>query len=149
MRRLSWLLVGIMWGQVSGGKPYTCTMQRIASPAAPPVGPYSPAVRVGPWLFLSGQIALKPDGSLEKSSIAAEAQQVLANLGALLEVAGAKPEQLVKVTIYLTDMAFFDTVNAVYARFFPEGRYPARETVAVAALPKGARIEISGIACVE
>lgn len=149
MRRLSWLLVGLVWGQVSTEKPYTCTMQRMASPTAPPVGPYSPAVRVGPWLFLSGQIALKPDGSLEKSSIAAETQQVLANLGALLDAAGAKPEQLVKVTIYLTDMAFFEAVNAEYARFFPEGKYPARETVAVAALPKGARIEISGIAYLE
>ncbi len=149
MWKWSWVLIALGWGQVSGEKPYTCGMQRLASPVAPPVGPYSPAVRVGPWLFLSGQIALKPDGTLEKSSIAAEAQQVLANLRALLEVAGAKPEQLVKVTIYLTDMAFFDTVNAVYARFFPEGQYPARETVAVSALPKGARIEISGIAYIE
>jgi len=101
---------------------------------------------VGPWLFISGQIALRTDGSIEKSSIEAETQQVLENLRAILNAAGAAPEQIVKVSIFLTDMAFFATVNSVYERFFPEGKYPARETIAVSALPRGARIEISAIA---
>lgn len=121
-------------------------MERISPPDIPPVGPYSPAVRVGPWLFLSGQIALRPDGTVEKSSIEAETQQVLNNLKALLEKANASPEHIVKVTIFLTDMAFFSAVNSVYERFFPQGKYPARETVAVSALPRGARVEISAIA---
>ncbi|MCS7297753.1 MAG: RidA family protein [Bacteroidia bacterium] len=121
-------------------------MQRIIPPEVPTVGPYSPAVRVGPWIFLSGQIALRPDGTLEKSSIEEEASTVMHNLLHVLRSAGATPSHLVKVTIYLTDMAFFPAVNAVYEKFFPNGNYPARETVAVAALPRGARIEISGIA---
>lgn len=121
-------------------------MQRISPAGVAPVGPYSPAVRAGAWLFVSGQIALRPDGTIEKSSIEAETRQVLANLRSVLEAAGAAPNQIVKVTIFLTDMAFFETVNALYAQFFPEGSYPARETVAVAALPRGARIEISAIA---
>lgn len=138
--------IGGGWGQEMPKKGYTRAMQRITPPSVTPVGPYSPAVRVGPWLFISGQIALKPDGSIEKSSIEQETEQVLANLRAILEAAGAKPEQLVKVTIFLTDMAFFAQVNSAYERFFPAGAYPARETVAVAALPRGARIEISAIA---
>lgn len=129
-------------------KPYTRGMERLSVPGISPVGPYSPAVRVGPWVFLSGQIALKPDGSVEKSSLEKEIQQVLDNVQAVLHAAGAKPEHLVKVTIFLTDMAFFSTVNTYYERLFPPGAYPARETVAVAALPRGARIEISGIAYV-
>ncbi|MEN3040645.1 MAG: RidA family protein [Bacteroidia bacterium] len=121
-------------------------MQYIAPPNLTPIGPYSPAVRVGPWLFISGQIALRSDGTLEKSSIAAETEQVLSNLRSVLEAAGTSPEKIVKVTIFLTDMAFFPIVNSTYERFFPSGRYPARETVAVSALPRGARVEISAIA---
>jgi len=83
---------------------------------------------------------------VETSSLEKEVQQVLANLQAVLAAAHARPEQLVKVTIFLTDMAFFPLVNEHYGRLFPQGQYPARETVAVHALPKGARIEISGIA---
>lgn len=120
-------------------------MERLTPPGISPIGPYSPAVRVGPWLFISGQIALRPDGTLEKSSIEAETQQVLENLRTVLTAAGASPEHLVKVSIFLTDMTFFATVNSLYERFFPPGKYPARETIAVAALPRGARIEISAI----
>lgn len=135
-----------MWAQHSPEKGYNRGMQRITPPGITPVGPYSPAVRVGPWLFISGQIALRTDGNIEKSSIEAETQQVLENLRAVLAAAGAAPEQIVKASIFLTDMAFFATVNSVYERFFPEGKYPARETIAVSALPRGARIEISAIA---
>jgi 2-iminobutanoate/2-iminopropanoate deaminase len=111
-----------------------------------PVGPYSPAVRVGPWVFLSGQIALNEQGELVRTTLEAEIAQVLTNLKAVLKAANLEPRHLVKVSIFLTDMAFFPMVNAEYEKLFPDGRYPARETVAVAALPKGARIEISGIA---
>ncbi|MEN2992524.1 MAG: RidA family protein [Bacteroidia bacterium] len=121
-------------------------MERIYPKHPPAIGPYSPAVKVGPWLFIAGQIALKPDGTVETSSIAQETQRVLENLKAVLDAAGAQPHHLVKVTIFLTDMAFFPQVNAIYQAFFPDNGYPARETVAVSALPRGARIEISGIA---
>ncbi|MCS6894946.1 MAG: RidA family protein [Bacteroidia bacterium] len=140
------MLVAVIYGQISPEKGYNRGMQYITPSGLTPVGPYSPAVRVGPWLFISGQIALRPDSTLEKSSIAAETEQVLHNLRSVLEAASASPEKIVKVTIFLTDMAFFPTVNSIYERFFPSGKYPARETVAVSALPRGARIEISAIA---
>lgn len=135
-----------LWSQPLREKPYTRTVDRLSIPGITSVGPYSPAVRVGPWLFISGQIALQPDGSVETRSLEKEIQQVLANLQAVLAAAGARPDQLVKVTIYLTDMAFFPLVNEHYGRLFSQGQYPARETVAVQALPRGARIEISGLA---
>ncbi|MCS6790162.1 MAG: RidA family protein [Bacteroidia bacterium] len=121
-------------------------MQRIFPNGTQPIGPYSPAVRAGDWLFISGQIALRPDGSVEKSSLQAEVELILSHLRSILHAANAHPDQIVKATIYLTDMAFFPEVNALYERFFPQGSYPARETVAVAALPRGARVEISAIA---
>ncbi|MCS7189607.1 MAG: RidA family protein [Bacteroidia bacterium] len=142
------LLTGI-FAQGIGEKPYNRGMERIFPANVKAIGPYSPAVRIGPWVFLSGQIALKSDGEIEKSSIEKEVEQVLYNIRMILESVGAKPENIVKVTIFLTDMAFFPQVNAVYEKFFQQGKYPARETVAVAALPKGARIEISAIAYIE
>jgi 2-iminobutanoate/2-iminopropanoate deaminase len=111
-----------------------------------PVGPYSPAVRIGPWVFISGQIALDENGNLVRTTLEAEINQVLKNLRAILNAASLSPSNLVKVTIFLTDMAFFPIVSAAYEKLFPNGQYPARETVAVVALPRGARIEISAIA---
>jgi len=111
-----------------------------------PVGPYSTAIRVDSWVFISGQIALTAHGELVQTSLEAEVAQVLANLESVLAASGLSPDALVKVSIFLTDMAFFPVVNAAYEKLFPRGRYPARETVAVAALPRGARIEISAIA---
>ncbi|MCX8112777.1 MAG: RidA family protein [Bacteroidia bacterium] len=146
MYRWSWSATLLLWAQESPEKAYTRAVEWISPPGITPVGPYSPAVRIGPWLFISGQIALRSDGTLEKTSIEAEAQQVLNNLRTILETANASPERIVKVTIFLTDMAFFPIVNSLYERFFPQGKYPARETVAVSALPRGARIEISAIA---
>ncbi len=121
-------------------------MEAILPAGLQPVGPYSPAVRVGPWVFISGQIALRPDGTLDRGTLEAEVEQVLENLRTILTASGLTPQNLVKVTIFLTDMAFFPIVNALYAQFIGSEPYPARETVAVAALPKGARIEISAIA---
>jgi 2-iminobutanoate/2-iminopropanoate deaminase len=121
-------------------------MEMIRPESPKPVGPYSPAVRIGPWVFLSGQIALDENGNLVRTTLEAEINQVLKNLRAILNAASLSPSNLVKVTIFLTDMAFFPIVNAAYEKLFSNGQYPARETVAVAALPRGARIEISAIA---
>jgi 2-iminobutanoate/2-iminopropanoate deaminase len=110
------------------------------------IGPYSQAVRVGQWLFCSGQIGLDPAaGELVPGGVVAEAGRVLENLRAVLTAAGGSLDDLVRTTIYLVDLADFSRVNEVYARFF-QSPYPARATVGVAALPRGARIEIDAIA---
>ncbi len=121
--------------------------QIIHSEAAPSaVGPYSQAVAAGGLVFVSGQIPLDPaTGELIDGDIAAQAERVLENLGAVLKAAGLTFGDVVKTTIYLTDMADFAAVNQVYARYFPTEE-PARATIQVAALPKGARIEIDAVA---
>jgi len=96
-------------------------------------------------LYCSGQIPLLPDGSGPVEGIEAQTRQVLANVAAVLEAAGATPDHVVKTTIFLTDLADFQTVNALYAEFFSEP-FPARSTIQVAALPKGAHVEIEVIA---
>lgn len=126
-------------------------LQAIETSQAPaPVGPYNQAVRAGNLLFCSGQIALDPasgamvgDGEVE-----AETRQVLANLQAVLAAAGASPQQVVRTTVFLADLADFAAVNALYAEVFGTGVSPARACVEVAALPKGARVEIDCIAVV-
>jgi 2-iminobutanoate/2-iminopropanoate deaminase len=113
---------------------------------APPVGPFSPGVRVGELLFLSGQVALNPTtGRLIDGNVAAQTEQVLQNLRALLAAVGKSLADVARVNVYLTDMKDFGVMNAVYARYF-EAPYPARTTVAVAALPLGAAVEIDLIA---
>jgi 2-iminobutanoate/2-iminopropanoate deaminase len=121
--------------------------QAVATDQAPAaIGPYSQAIRSGSLLFVSGQIALDPlTGQLVSGDVAAETRQVLANLGAILTAAGTSFAQVVKTTVYLVDMADFQAMNDVYARAFPAPA-PARATVAVAALPRGARVEIEIIA---
>jgi 2-iminobutanoate/2-iminopropanoate deaminase len=118
----------------------------VQTPDAPTaIGPYSQAIEVGNLLFLSGQIGLDPDsGTLVAGGVGAEAEQVLRNLQAVAAAAGAALVHAVRTTIYLVDLGDFATVNEVYARFF-EPPYPARATVGVAALPRGARIEIDAI----
>ena len=115
------------------------------APAA--IGPYSHAVRAGDLVFVSGTIALHPvTGQLVgDGDAAAETRQVLTNLRAVLEAAGARPEGVVKTTIYLTDIDDFVAVNAVYGELFPS-EPPARATVEVRRLPRGARVEIDAIA---
>lgn len=113
------------------------------APAA--IGPYSQAVVAGPWLFTSGQIPLRPDGSLVTGDIREQAAQVLANLDAVLQTAGVNRTDVVKTTIFLSDLQDFEQVNQVYGEFFGTHR-PARSTVQVAGLPKGARVEIEVIA---
>jgi 2-iminobutanoate/2-iminopropanoate deaminase len=119
----------------------------ITSPDAPtPVGPYSPAVRAGDLLFISGQIPLDPaTGRLVEGDIAAQTRQALENVRALLTAAGLSLQAVVRTTIYLADMDDFPEVNAAYAAFFAEP-YPARSTIQAARLPRDARIEIDAVA---
>lgn len=114
--------------------------------APAPIGPYNQAVRAGSYLYVSGQIALSPEtGKLLNESVEAETKQVLKNLEAILKEASYVFTDVVKTTIFLRKMTDFDTVNTVYAEYFTE-RAPARETVAVAGLPKDVQVEISLIA---
>jgi 2-iminobutanoate/2-iminopropanoate deaminase len=119
----------------------------IATPHAPAaIGPYSQAVRAGGWVFLSGQIPLDPaTGALVTGDIEAQTRQVLANLTAVLAAAGASWAEVVRTTIYLTDLGTFERVNRVYAEVAGEVP-PARATVQVAALPRGAAVEIDAVA---
>jgi 2-iminobutanoate/2-iminopropanoate deaminase len=124
--------------------------QIIATEKAPAaVGPYSQAVRVNNSIFTAGQVALDLATSrLVEGDIAAQTRQVLENLSAVLEAAGSSLAQVVKTTVYLTDMDDFAAMNQVYAEFFPADP-PARTTVQVARLPLGARLEIEAIAVAE
>ncbi|MGA7570931.1 MAG: RidA family protein [Candidatus Aquilonibacter sp.] len=121
--------------------------ESIASDAAPaPIGPYSQAVRSGKTIYCSGQIALDPtSGNLIDGDVSAQAEQVMKNLGAVLAAANCDYGDVVKTTIFLIDMNDFAAVNAVYGKYFDAGK-PARSTVAVAGLPRGARVEIDCIA---
>lgn len=114
------------------------------APAA--IGPYSQAIKAGNVLYLSGQIGMNPaTGELVSPEVGEQTAQALKNMKAVLAAAGASPEQVVKTTVFLTDMADFQVVNGVYAATFTSDA-PARSCVAVAALPKGARVEIEAVA---
>jgi 2-iminobutanoate/2-iminopropanoate deaminase len=117
--------------------------ETVNAPGAPPaIGPYSHAVRAGDLLFCSGQIPLDPEsGEIVGASAAEQAQRCLENLRAVCEAAGARLERAVRMTIYMTDLADFAEVNEVYGSFFAE-EPPARVTVGVAQLPRGAYVEI-------
>ena len=122
-------------------------MKRTAILDAYTVGPYSPAQRVGNFLFISGQIALNQQtGSLENNSIETETRQALNNLMAILANAGFDSNDVVATTVYLKDIKDYATINNIYGGYFTEGNYPARATVQVAALPRDARVEISAVA---
>ncbi len=120
--------------------------ETVTAPDAPEaVGPYSHAVRTGGLLFCSGQVALDPQtGELVGETAAEQARQCLENLAAVARAGGAALADAVRCTVYLTDMADFADVNAVYAEYVGES-LPARVAVAVAALPKGARVEVDAI----
>jgi 2-iminobutanoate/2-iminopropanoate deaminase len=121
--------------------------REIRSKAAPQaLGPYSQGVQAGHLLFVSGQIGLEPSsGALVDGGVVPQTVQVLDNLLAVVQAAGFGSQDIVKTTIYLTDLGDFSAVNEVYGRYFEEP-YPARATVEVAALPKGASVEIDAIA---
>lgn len=115
-----------------------------AAPAA--IGPYSQAIGAGRLVFCSGQIALDPaTGELTGADVAGQAERALRNLSAVLDAAGLSFADVVKTTVFLVDMADFPALNGAYARFMPDPP-PARSTIAVAALPKGALVEIEAIA---
>ena len=121
----------------------------ITTTAAPaPVGPYNQAVLAGGWLYCSGQIPLDPTtgAMVGDGDVAEETRQVLKNLVAVLNEAGATPAQVVRTTVFLVDLGDFQTVNQLYADVFGDGVSPARACVQVAALPKGASVEIDCVA---
>jgi 2-iminobutanoate/2-iminopropanoate deaminase len=122
----------------------------ISSDQAPKaIGPYSPAVRAGQLLFVSGQVALDPaTGQMVGGGIAEQTRRVLDNIGALLAAGGRSFADVVRTTIFLADMNDFAAVNEIYGQYFSEP-YPARATVQVARLPKDARVEIDVIASYE
>lgn len=123
------------------------SLERVSTEAAPgAIGPYSQAIVSGGWVATSGQIGMDPQsGELVAGGVEAQASQALANLGAVLLAAGSDLSLVLKTTLYLVDMNDFAAVNEIYARVFGEAR-PARSTVAVAALPKGALFEIDALA---
>lgn len=119
-------------------------IETASAPAA--IGPYSQAIRAGQLVFLSGQISLDPKtGIFIDGGIEAQTRQVMCNLGAVLAAAGLGFGNLVKTTIYLVDLGDFAAVNRIYGEYFGDPP-PARATVQVAALPKGALVEIEGVA---
>ena len=116
--------------------------------APAPIGPYNQAVQAGNWLFISGQVAIVPaTGELITTGVKDETVQVMKNLHAILTEANISFENIVKTTIFLSDMSLFADVNEVYGSYFT-GEYPARETVAVKGLPRNVNVEISMIAVV-
>jgi 2-iminobutanoate/2-iminopropanoate deaminase len=123
---------------------------RLISTAGAPkaIGPYSQALSANGFLFTAGQVALDPaSGELVAGGISEQTARALENLRAVLQAAGSGPSDVIKTTVFLVDMAEFAAMNEVYGRFFG-GHRPARSTVAVAALPRGARVEIEVIAVV-
>ncbi len=113
-----------------------------------PIGPYSQAVQAGDWLFISGQIAINPtSGELNMETIQIETTQVMENLKAILSEAKCTFNNVVKTTIFLSELEIFSAVNEIYGSYFT-GEYPARETLAVKTLPKNVNVEISMVAIV-
>jgi 2-iminobutanoate/2-iminopropanoate deaminase len=126
------------------------SISTVSTPGAPrAIGPYSQGVRAGGFLFTAGQVGFDPaTGELVDEGIAEQTERVLENLRAILRAAGLDLASVVKTTVFLVDMADFAKMNEVYARAFGEHR-PARSTVAVAALPRGARVEIEAVAALD
>ena len=116
--------------------------------APAPIGPYNQAIKINNMLFISGQVAMDPlnNNELIKSSINEETHQVMKNLSAILEEAKMDFTNVVKTTIFLSDMSYFNEVNNIYGSYLKEGDEPARETVAVKTLPKEVNVEISMVA---
>jgi len=114
--------------------------------APKPIGPYSQAVCVNGWLFISGQIPIDPaTGEFVKGDFKAQVERVLENIKAIVEAAGGTLDNVVKVTVFLRDITKFAEFNEVYSRYFPSNP-PARSAIGVAALPRGAEVEVEAIA---
>jgi 2-iminobutanoate/2-iminopropanoate deaminase len=123
--------------------------QVIRSDSAPAaIGPYSQAIRVGQFIFASGQLGIDPNTGKLPDGVEAQAHQALANVQAVLAAAGARPDQVVKTTLFLTNMADFAKVNAIYGQVFAH-EPPARSTIQVAALPLGGLVEVEVVAVAE
>jgi 2-iminobutanoate/2-iminopropanoate deaminase len=123
--------------------------QAIVSPGAPrPLGPYSPAIRAGGFLFISGQVPVDPaTGTVVNGDIAAQTEQVMRNIGSLLKAAGLGYEHLVRMTVFLSDLNEFAAMNESYGKFVVDPP-PARATVQVARLPRDVKVEIDAIAVI-
>ena len=120
-------------------------MNIVSTPNAPQaIGPYSQAIEINGVIYSSGQIALRPDGSFVDGDVEEQTTLVMQNLSAVLEAAGSSLQKVVKTTIFLANMDDFTKVNAIYGEFFGEHK-PARSTVCVKSLPKGAQVEIEVI----
>ena len=128
-----------------GGATIVSRIVVATSDAPQAIGPYSQAISFDNLVFCSGQIPLRPDGTLEQGDVATQTRQVLTNLKAVLTAAGSSLEDVVKTTVFLVDMGDFAAMNGVYAEFFREAP-PARSTVQVARLPRDVRVEIEAIA---
>lgn len=146
MEKRNLFIVLIMVSMFLGCKSYRFTKETIFSESAPkPIGPYSQAIKVGKFIFVSGQIGINPkDGTIPPTT---EAQfiQIMENIRNILKSANSDLSNVVKVTIYLKDMNDFQVVNDLYSQYFTKD-YPARETIEVSRLPRDARIEVSVIA---
>lgn len=138
-------VAALIWITFSAKKQNVENNGPVSTMGAPePIGPYSQAVMRGNALFVSGQIAIDPStGLMDTADIASETKRVMQNIEAILRQSKMEFSHIAKTTIYLTDLQNFKTVNNIYGAYFGEGPYPARETVEVQALPKGAHIEIS------
>jgi 2-iminobutanoate/2-iminopropanoate deaminase len=138
-------IVALLWITFSSQKQHEEHNGAIVTTDAPqPIGPYSQAVIRGNALFVSGQIAIDPKtGNLDTADIATETKRVMNNIAAILRASHMEMNSIAKTTIYLTNLDNFAKVNEMYGSYFGSGPYPARETVEVSRLPKGAHIEIS------
>ena len=114
-------------------------------PGAKPLGPYSPGIAAGDYVFLAGQIPIDDAGNIVAGEIEAQTEQVFKNIDAVLKAAGLTFAHVVKATVFMTDLAEFGRMNAIYEKYAKQP-YPARSTIQVAGLPKGARVEIEMIA---
>jgi 2-iminobutanoate/2-iminopropanoate deaminase len=147
MKKTAIILIVQVLGLACGLFAQEETVRQITAPDAPKaIGPYSQAIRAGGTCYLSGQIAIIPEtGEMDTLSIDAEVRRIMKNIGLVLNEAGLDYSNIVKTTIYTTDLRHFQAINSAYASFL-EVPYPARETVEVAGLPKKAHVEISVVA---
>ncbi|HEX9828709.1 MAG TPA: Rid family detoxifying hydrolase [Bacteroidota bacterium] len=123
------------------------TVTRSYSTDAKTIGPYSPAVQVGNFVFLSGQVGMNPEtGELAGEDIESQTRQSLTNMMSILQKAGYDSSHVVQCSVFLTDINDFQKMNLIYGGFFEEGRYPTRTTVEVSNLPRKAKVEIAGVA---
>ena len=147
IRKLTVIILAVYLVGCSSNQKATVTREVIKSPDAPAaIGPYSQAVKVGNTLYCSGQIAIDPKtGALVNDSIEAETRQVLENLKAVLSEAGMALSDVVRTTVFMSDIGYYKRINGIYADYFTDNP-PARAAVQVANLPKFANVEISCIA---